>query len=313
MLKSFLVTAVFIVSSQLYAGNILKLTKGPLTINQCALNETNETMDLALLNNGYFVVSSGKKSSELSFTRFGKLYVDADHYIRTDLGNYLLAMAKKSAPNNLKKIQIPTDYVAPKATSKIKIKFNLPANGLSESVYTSIHDSLSNTSFLELQLTKIADNKWSAEVFSDHKVSLDKGILVFNTSGLLSKQEGLDHVQWPVDYGMQELKINFNGSTQYNSPFAVNTLNTDGHSLGVLVTYYFNENGQIVLHYNNGIMKTLNQRIAVAKFSEPTYLENVSSHLYKPTEKSGQPMIYWTNSERAVLSGYLEEETCAVR
>lgn len=311
-LKSILFTAALIISSQVHADNLFKLTQKPLTINQCPITATGNALDLALLNPGYFVVSSGKKNSELLFTRFGRLYLDADDYLRTEWGDYLLGITKKSALKHLSKIKIPTKNLAPKATSKIKMGANLPAmasEGDSFVASLMIFDSLSNTDELTIKLTKTGVGMWKAEVFAG-KVMLDEGTLRFNANGTLTKQQGLHHVQWPTDSGIQQLKIDFKESTQYAIPFSLFFMHQDGYGVGLFTTVMITINGEIDLLYTNGQSKALKNQIAVALFTNPSYLENVISHLYRPTEKSGQPRLYWKNSEHAVLSGYLEEEPC---
>ncbi|KTD33020.1 flagellar hook protein FlgE [Legionella nautarum] len=313
-IKSILVAVAILVSPQLYAGNLYKLTKEPLTFNQCPISVTDNPFDLALMNKGYFVVSRGKKDSELLFTRYGKILLDQAYYLRSDEGDYFLAVTKKSDFKHLSKIQIPIANLAPKATSKIKISINFPAMATEKDDYHSsmtIYDSLSNTHTVNIQSEKIATDTWRTRVSVD-EIELDEGRLVFNGAGTLSQQEGLNHVQWPADYGLHELKIDFKSSTQYASPYAVNSIQHDGYSLGVLTGVDVTRHGEIDLLYNNGQYKMLRNRIAVAMFTNPAYLEHVTSHLYRPSEKSGQPRIHWVNSEYAVFSGGLEEEACLI-
>lgn len=311
-IKSILVATALVISPQLYAGNIFKLTKEPLTINQCPISETGNTLDLALMNKGYFVVSHGKKDSERLFTRYGRMDLDQNGYLRSIEGNYLLAVTKKSDPNHLTKIRIPYKNLAPKATSKISIGINFPAmatEGENYTISTTIYDSLSTTHVLTIESSKIVDNTWRARVLVD-KINLDEGKLVFNNAGILSKQNGLRHIQWPASYGMQELKIDFKSSTQYGSPYAIYLMQNDGYPLGTLAGVNITSEGEIYLLYSNGQYKKLRNRIAVALFNNPRFLEPVIGHLYRPTKKSGPSRIHWLNSEYAILSGGLEEEVC---
>jgi flagellar hook protein FlgE len=313
-IKSILVAAALVVSPQLYAGNIFKLTKESLTINQCPISVTDNPFDLALTNKGYFVVSRGKRDSELLFTRLGRMYLDKDYYIRSNEGDYLLAVTKKSDASHLNKIKIPIKNLAPKATSKINISINFPASATDGGDYESsmaIYDSLSNTHLVTIKSAKMVMGTWQARVFVD-EIERDKGTLVFNPSGTLSKQEGLGHIQWPAEYGMHELKIDFKTSTQFASPFSVQFIQIDGFPMGVLAGANVTRDGEISLMYTNGQYKILRNRIAVAMFTNPGYLEHVASHLYRPSEKSGHAMIHWVNGEYSVLSGALEEEACLI-
>lgn len=312
-IKSLLIAAALVVSTQVSAGNIYKLTKEPLTINQCPILETDNAMDLALLNKGYFIVSSGKKESELLFTRHGAMGLDRNNYIRTTNGDYLLAISKKSDPKHLSKIKISMKNLAPKATTKMNAIINFPAMATEGDEYKAsmtIYDSLSVTYIVTLKIAKIATGRWKTRVSID-EIDLDEGTLEFNASGTLYKQAGLNHIQWPAQYGLHELAINFKSSTQYGGHYEVTSMLQNGYPLGIPVSLDISRDGEITLLYNNGQSKRMKNRIAVALFSNPGYLEQVSKNLYRPTEQSGSARIHWAHSENAILSGYLEEACLA--
>lgn len=314
-IKSILVATALLVSPQLFAANLYPLTTEPLTINKCSIIATDNPLDLALLNQGYFVVSHGKKDSELLFTRFGRMLLDRDYYVRSNDGDYLLAVNKKSDPNHLSKIKIPMKNLEPKASSKINLGVNLPAMAIDGDDYqisTIIYDSLSKSHDVIIKSEKITTGIWKVRVSVD-EIALVEGKLQFNTSGALSKQEGLSHILWPDDYGLHELKIDFKASTQYASPFTSHFVLDDGYPLGVLRSFEVTRDGEIGLFYSNGQYRALPKRIAVALFTNPGYLDQVTSRLYRASEKSGQPRIHWVNGEYSILSGGFEEEGCLTK
>lgn len=313
-IKYIFIAVALTVSTQLHASSILKLTKEPLTVNQCPISVSDNSFDLALTNKGYFVVSRDKQHHELLFTRLGRMYLDKDNYIRSNEGEFLLAVTKKSDPNHLANIKIPTKNLAPKATGKIKIIVNLPERAVDGSDYETamnIFDSLSNTHLLTIKTTKMVTGTWQARVFVDG-VERDKGTLLFNSTGILNKQEGLDHIQWPAEYGMHKLGIDFKSSTQFAAPFSIQLIQHDGYQLGIITGASITRDGEISLFYSNGQNRILRNRIAVAMFTNPAYLVPVNSYLHKPSELSGQPMIHWVNGEYSVLSGALEAESCLI-
>ncbi|MDR3503583.1 MAG: flagellar hook-basal body complex protein [Legionella sp.] len=313
-LKSILIAGLLLGTPQLHAGNLYKVGNVPLST--CALEQTGNPLDLALRNDGYFVVSQGKKESELLFTRYGAMGLDPYGYIRTDSGEYLLGINKKSDPNHLSKLKISFKNLPPKATTQVFMSINLPADAYEGSDYhtsSTIYDSISGTHSLEIDFTNTGTNTWSAQVIVDN-IKLNKGSLVFKrNTGKLSKQEGLSHILWPADYGLNEMKVDLAGSTQFVSPFSIQTMSSNGHPLGMLTNVGISLDGGILLLYNNGVTKELENHIAVAKFTNPSYLESVTDHLHKATEKSGPPRLHWTNSLYGVLSGYLEEEPCLAK
>lgn len=312
-IKSFFLAILLVVTPQLYADNVHKLSNKPLRINRCDLVETNNILDLALSNDGYFVVSQGKKDSELLFTRFGSLLLDVDGYIRTvGGGDYLLGINKKSDPNKLSKLRISLNHLPPKATTKVNLVINLPAMAPEgDNVQTSLtlYDAISASHVLTIKYTKISLQTWDAQVIVDD-IKLNKGKLIFKSTGHLSKQEGLSHIQWPTEYGLNDLNIDHTSSTAYASSFYIQSIANNGYSLGTLVGLTMDFHGGIFLLYDNGQFKELKNHIAVAKFTNPNYLEFVTNHLYRPTEKSGPQRLHRMNSQYAVLSGVLEQEPC---
>lgn len=310
--KATLAAIALLVSPHLQAGNLFNATNEPLLINQCPITITNNPFDLALMNTGYFVVSKGKSNSEQLFTRFGQMLLDENGYVRNNSGDYFLAVTKKSDASHLSKIRISRKPLAPKASTQISIGLNLPANALNASDYdasSTIYDSLSNTHVASIKAVKTAVGHWKVIVSVDG-IERDRGALVFSDKGEFTRQEGLNHVQWPADYGMHELKIDLKSSTQFSSSYSVQFLRSDGYPMGVFASAGVSQDGEIYLLYTNGQYKKLKNRIAVALFTNPGYLEHVAGNLYRPSEQSGRAMIHWVNSEHAVLGGALELEAC---
>ncbi|TAL60811.1 MAG: flagellar hook-basal body complex protein [Legionella sp.] len=311
-LKGILVLATLAISTPLCAGNLFNLAKEPLIINSCPINSTDNPIDIALLSKGFFVVSNGHKDSEVLFTRFGKLFIDKDSYLRTDDGNYLLSINKKSDAKHLHKIKISTRNLPPQATRSVKYEFNLLAttpSGYDYQVSSNIYDSLGSNHLLNINLTKTQESTWKTTVHVDD-IEVAEGFLRFDSAGELSKQEGLKDIRWPAGYGMNRLSLDFKFCTQYASPFQVQLMKADGYSLGVFLYVSISNHGEVIYFYNNGEYKTKKDRIAVALFTNPNYLEKINSRLYRPSERSGQPMIHWVNGEQVIQNCALEAETC---
>ncbi len=310
--RYFFVAGLLLNSLQLNANNIYNFSKAPLSPGKCELVATSNALDLALSNLGYFVVSQDKKNEELLFTRYGKTLINADDYIVTNNGFYLLGINKDSAPTKLKKIKISPRHLPPKATSVVHVEINLSAtaaDGAEFSQSSSITDSISQIHTLNMHYTKMKENLWNVDVSVD-KVEITTGEVQFNQSGVLTSQKGLSHIYWPTNYGLNDLKIDLKNSTQYAAPFTVNAIFNNGYPLGTLSNLAISIDGDIYLHYTNGVSKKLSQRIAVANFRNDRYLDHAIDHLYRATEQSGSPELHWRNSEFSVVSGALEEEPC---
>lgn len=313
--KSLVIAVLCIFASLSNAAHLFNLSNKPISINRCPIIQTDNPFDLALLNDGYFVVSEGKKDSERFFTRYGKFLLNKDYYLVTEYGDYLLGLRKNADPKHLHRIKIPSKHLPPKATSHVEMGLNLPANIQPDDyriISSSIYDSISNAHVLHVKFNNKKHQQWEVSV-SVNEIELGHGILVFDNSGTLVKQEGFEHLQWPTDYGLNDLSIQFVDTTQYAAPFEVNLVHSDGYRLGTLISAAVSADGDIFLLYDNGESKPLKNRIAVAKFLNPGYLELVSKTLYKPTEKSGTPRLHWLNSKGSVASAALEPVTCLIQ
>ena len=311
-IKAIFAAAAMVIAPQLAVANFYKITQDPLTINKCPLIVTNNAFDLALLNKGYFVVSHGKKDSELLFTRYGKLLITGQGYLSTNEGDYLLAINKKSDSKHLSKIKISGKNLPPKATSKAKIVMNFNANTDMDSPYETsmtLYDSLANRHVLKNRLVHSKANEWHSKIYVD-EVMIGEGSLFFKTNGSLDKQIGFTHLQWPASYGMEHLQIDFSQSTQYAMPTSVDYTSQNGYSLGSLQGAEVDNNGDIIMLYSNGQAKALKNRIAVAMFTNPDYLHAVTPYLYRASDKSGPSRIHWKNGEYSVQAGVLEEVNC---
>lgn len=303
---------ILVIASKLYATMLFKIDDSSFKFNQCPTHETNNPLDFALIGSGYFIVSNGKRDNEYLFTRHGELHLDTDGYLRTNDNLYLMRMLNRANPEHLAKIKISNKDIAPKATRKIDIELNLPADAKKNDYYETslmIYDALAAKHNIKVKYVKNEKFSWDVYI-SDTNMALSKGLLVFKTDGTLEKQEGLNNIQWQTDNGIHELTVNFNSTTQYASNFKVFLQRFDGHGIGVLSGLNVNMNGEIFLIFDNGLSKMIKGRLAIAKFTNPGSLDLVFGQLYKASERSGMPMIHWSNSDYNVLNGHLEDGNC---
>lgn len=104
------------------------------------------------------------------------------------------------------------------------------------------------------------------------------------------------------------LNIDLSNSTQFGSPFSVQSISSDGYTTGSLSRLSINDFGLIMGIYTNGESMAMGQ-IQLANFSDPTGLENVGNVCWSQSGASGQPLVGTakTGSLGAIRSGMLEE------
>lgn len=123
---------------------------------------------------------------------------------------------------------------------------------------------------------------WSA-------IHLDKGELTFDTSGNLVSPKGAFAFK-PTTIGdtgaTLQFAINYEGSTQYSSPFSVLSQNQNGRPEGDLIGLNIADDGLVSANYSNGTQKNLS-KIILANFTAPTGLRQLGDSSYLATSQSG--------------------------
>jgi flagellar hook protein FlgE len=120
-------------------------------------------------------------------------------------------------------------------------------------------------------------------------VFLDKGELTFNTAGgLISPRESIRFKPTTIgDTGATlQFAINYEGSTQFSSPFSVLAQNQNGRPEGDLIGLDIGDDGLVSANYSNGSQENL-AKIILANFSAPTGLRQIGDASYLATSKSG--------------------------
>ncbi|MDD7020971.1 MAG: flagellar hook protein FlgE [Aeromonadales bacterium] len=139
--------------ADIYSSNVFTSTKtatgmGVLTstvaqqFSQGSLTgDTGNNLDMAIEGNGFFVLAPSANANNTqatesrTYTRNGAFEIDADGYVVTSSGDYLQFYdindedeATNLTINATHALQIPSTTGAPKASSKLSIGVNLPAN-----------------------------------------------------------------------------------------------------------------------------------------------------------------------------------------
>ena len=117
-------------------------------------------------------------------------------------------------------------------------------------------------------------------------IFLDKGELTFDTSGSLVSPVAAYALNSAAITGTT-VNVNYNGSTQYNSPFAVLNQNQNGAPEGDLIGVNIGDDGLVVASYSNGSQKSLG-KIIVANFSSPQGLRQIGDSSFFATSDSGE-------------------------
>ena len=120
-------------------------------------------------------------------------------------------------------------------------------------------------------------------------IFLDRGELTFDTSGTLVSPVGEAVLKSATIIG-NDINVDYQGSTQFNSPFAVLNQSQNGAPEGDLVGVNIGEDGLVVASYSNGSQKSLG-KIILANFATPKGLRQVGNSGFTATSQSGEAKL----------------------
>ncbi|NQZ91290.1 MAG: flagellar hook protein FlgE [Moritella sp.] len=143
---------------------------------QGSLNFTENSLDLAINGNGFFVMADGLESMDRNYTRAGAFKLDANSFVTNSAGNYLQVYdvnddgsPKAVSMASTKALQIPDTAGVPESTGNVDMTMNLPATSplldptkfdpIDSGTYTaatsvSIYDSLGESHTLSTYYVK---------------------------------------------------------------------------------------------------------------------------------------------------------------
>lgn len=104
------------------------------------------------------------------------------------------------------------------------------------------------------------------------------------------------------------LNIDLSNSTQFGSPFAMQSIHDDGYTTGSLAGLEIDGSGIVYGRYSNGQSLAMGQ-IQLANFADPESLQNLGNTSWAETISSGQPLVSGagTGGLGLINSGSLEE------
>lgn len=187
----------------------------------------------------------------------------------------------------------------------------------------SIYDSLGIDHTLNLYFRKVADNTWSVyRQFSEvESIATRMGSLVFDSRGLPVRaidETGytdpsnplmmrMPSVSFGNGAGRQNIELNFDSTTQFDSESLTNSLAQDGYTMGQLSGVDADEFGNVTARYSNGETQIMGQ-VILARFANTQGLKRQGDNNWISTNESGPALIGkpGSGSLGKVVTGALE-------
>jgi flagellar hook protein FlgE len=291
------------------------------SFTQGTLTTTGVGTDVALNGKGFFIVEDSN-SEEQFYTRAGNFHVDSNGYLinanALRVQGYLYDETGTNLIETLADIRMDqTDMIAPAVTSEVQMALNLDSEAAVEtfnitdpgttsnySTALTIYDNLGQAHTITVYFSKSAQQNWNWNAVIDGSdVSggtagipqlFGTGAIQFDTSGLLSTTMPVNFYTGSITFAngiaAAAQTVDFTGATQYGTPSAVQSIHQDGYAAGNISGIAINQDGNVVGHYTNGVVRNI-ARLALADFPSVYGLERGGSMLFKATTDSGDPLI----------------------
>ncbi|MEJ0039111.1 MAG: flagellar hook protein FlgE [Gammaproteobacteria bacterium] len=294
-------------------GNGVKVANVSQQFSQGNIDFTDNSLDLAMSGNGFFVIND---NGALSYTRAGSFQVDNNGYVVNSKGQRLQVYPPLANggfnTGGLSDLSLSTGVSAPQATNKINALLNLPANATPPATGTfdpadtssfnnatslTIYDSLGAAHTASMYYVKTATpNAWETHLYVDGTAVTGPGgvtaqPLTYTDAGaLVTPTDG--HLSWgPYTPATGAAAINmdfdYRQTSQYGQNFTVNSVTQDGFTTGRLIGIDIDQGGVVEARFTNGRSNPLGQ-VAVANFANPQGLQQLGDTSWAETFSSGQ-------------------------
>lgn len=295
-------------------GNGVQVAAVAQQFTQGNINNTANSLDLAISGQGFFVLSDG---GARAYTRAGAFQVDNAGYVVNSQNQRLQVYPAGAGDLNtstMTDLRLVTSESPPQATSNIETVFNLPANAaaptttpfdpasatsFNEARSITIYDSLGAAHTASMYFVKTANpNEWSMHVYVDGNAVggaqtlsySDTGALVAPANGQVSlpaygAADGLATGAAPIT-----LSFDLAATTQYGDKFSMTSNYQDGYTTGRLIGIDIDSTGVVQARFTNGRSTMLGQ-VAMANFSNPQGLQQLGNTNWSETNASGQPLF----------------------
>jgi flagellar hook protein FlgE len=296
--------------SNVAIGNGVRTSNVAQQFSQGNIDFTDNSLDLALSGQGFFVLSDGGATA---YTRAGAFQVDRDGYIVNAQNQRLQAYPPTDAgtfnTGSLSDIQLVTSESAPNATTEAEIVLNLPANATAPTTApfdpadlnsynraTSLttYDSLGAAHTATMYFVKTANpNEWTTSLYVDGTAVGTAQTLQYSNQGALTTPAG-GQITFPAytpatGAAPMNMTFDFSQSTQFGNTFNVNSVIQDGYTTGRLIGMDIDSTGVVQARFTNGRSLALGQ-VAIANFANPQGLQQLGDTSWAETFGSGQAL-----------------------
>jgi flagellar hook protein FlgE len=296
--------------SKTQTGAGVKIAAVAQQFTQGNIEATNNSLDLALSGQGFFILSDAGASA---YTRSGAFQTNNAGYVVNAEGQRLQVYPPTAAgafnTTSLSDLRLVTGDSAPAATANADIVFNLPSNALppaiavfdptntasyNNSTSMTVYDSLGAAHTASMYFVKTATaNSWDSHLYIDGTAVGGAQTLAYSGTGALTTP-ATGKITWPTYTPVTgavglDLTIDYSKTTQYGDSFGVTAVSQDGYTTGRLIGISVDATGIVQARFTNGRSISLGQ-VAIANFANPQGLQALGNTTWAETFGSGQAL-----------------------
>ena len=298
--------------------------------SQGAITSTNNSMDMAISGNGFFITNTG---TGIAYTRAGNFQVDANNNVVTPSGAFLQIYPPNGAggfdTSTLSNLQLTSVQSNATATSQIGMTANLPATATvpvnpfsptdatsyNAAVPVTVYDSQGGSHQGTVYYAKTGINSWNANLYVDGN-SAGTNALTFDVNGNLLTPAGGNMTFTPLNLGNGSaplaLTVNVSNTTQFGTAYSPGTITQNGFAAGNFSSIDVSSSGVVTANYSNNQAVKLGQ-VALANFNNVQGLSQLGNSSWAASGDSGIPQmgVAGTGQFGAVQSSALESSNTA--
>jgi flagellar hook protein FlgE len=292
-------------------GNGVRVSNVSQQFSQGNIDFTDNSLDLAISGNGFFVIND---NGAMSYTRSGAFQVNNAGYVvnakQQRLQVYPPLANGAFNTGGLTDLSLTTGVSAPQATANVDVVANLPSSATQPANFATfdpadqasynnttsltVYDSLGAAHTASLYFTKGATaNNWETRLYVDGTAVGGAQPLVYDSSGNLTTPTG-GEIAFPsytpaTGAAALAMTFDFGQTSQFGDNFTVNSTTQDGFTTGRLIGIDIDSSGVVQARFTNGRSNALGQ-IALANFSNPQGLQQLGDTSWAETFASGQAL-----------------------
>jgi flagellar hook protein FlgE len=296
--------------SSVAVGNGVRVSEVAQQFAQGNINVTDNSLDMAISGQGFFVLNDGGAQS---YTRAGSFQVDRSGFVvnakQQRLQVYPPLATGGFNTGGLSDLNLTTGVSAPQATSTASITLNLPAsvsvpataifNPADPTSYNNVtslttYDSLGAAHTASLYFIKGATaNNWNTQLYVDGAAVGTPQTLAYTNAGALTTPAS-GNITFPAytpatGAAPMNMTFNFGATTQFGANFSVNAISQNGFTTGRLIGVDIDASGIVQARFTNGRSTPLGQ-VALANFANAQGMQQLGDTQWAETFASGQAL-----------------------